>query len=740
MRSKYKHLVLLRWLLTLAVAYLIALTPETTLNLQLALIGALGLTNVALMLAGDKLWRHRALVPLLVVFDTGILSTALFVSGAAGQDFLIAYFVILAIVALGRGNMRWATLGAAVLVTAYAFVLYLRSEAGFLMTSAVLLRLPFLLVVGSFYAGLTEVAQARSNEARIHRNLLGWVGKLTATFASEFEASQLIRQVLSDIDRVFAVPVRASLVRVQADRLKVLASSDDEDVRDLVLEPSRYPELVAAVDTEQPTIINENLDEQGVRELDGPGETVPFSSVLLCPAELSDDPPTHLVLRIARRKGKFTEEEVDTCAQLATATTVVFKQAELRTTAEKTERLQIVNQIAETVSTNFNDILSNILLSEEILRRELEDETSVVSASLDDATRGVWRDRLDRIVSATNEGLTLVERLSSWTRLLQDDAGGRSGHGSQHLVPRSVFREAWRYAEPELIKRQTTRELEVHWKLEDAPSVLGNSTEIREALLNLVLNALDAMPRGGTLTLGISHEDDMVEFSVRDTGIGIPDELREQIFEPMVTTKGSSGTGMGLSVVRSVARRYGGEVAVDSAEGFGSCFRLRLPVAPAVMHAVDGAPSESAPEDTGREETEIEDHRVLLVEGNQFVRDVMVRFLEGSGYTVDTVADSDEANVFLDTGRQYSCVLVQAEAGGSEAVAMLEHLGSSHPDLARRTLLYSAGEPSQILRDRLLEIGANHVDRGTGLAAIAGAIEHVIAPAQVDEEAEALSA
>jgi CheY-like chemotaxis protein len=217
----------------------------------------------------------------------------------------------------------------------------------------------------------------------------------------------------------------------------------------------------------------------------------------------------------------------------------------------------------------------------------------------------------------------------------------------------------------------------------------------------------------------------MVEFSVRDTGVGIPEELRDRIFEPMFTTKGSGGAGMGLSVVRSVARRYGGEVVVESAEGFGSCFRLRLPVAPAALrgeHADEATIGDSIAVD----EVFDDDHRVLLVESNQFVRDVIVRFLESSGYDVDTVADSDEAIVYLGTSRVYSCVLIQAEAGGADAVSMLDRLGTDRSDLARRTLLYSAGEPSPFLRSRIEEIGASHVDRGAGLAAISSAIEEIV--------------
>jgi two-component system cell cycle sensor histidine kinase/response regulator CckA len=118
------------------------------------------------------------------------------------------------------------------------------------------------------------------------------------------------------------------------------------------------------------------------------------------------------------------------------------------------------------------------------------------------------------------------------------------------------------------------------------PTVLGSRRDIENMLIHLALNARDAMPTGGTLTIattdGAAHRGDTprVELVVRDTGVGMSEAVRERVFEPRFTTKsGSGGTGLGLEAVASVVRGMAGTIAVESAEGEGTTFRIVLPVA-----------------------------------------------------------------------------------------------------------------------------------------------------------------
>jgi CheY-like chemotaxis protein/anti-sigma regulatory factor (Ser/Thr protein kinase) len=115
------------------------------------------------------------------------------------------------------------------------------------------------------------------------------------------------------------------------------------------------------------------------------------------------------------------------------------------------------------------------------------------------------------------------------------------------------------------------------------PPIAGVESEIREALINLVFNAVDAMPEGGTLTLRTKTSgepgQEHVDVEVADSGIGMDEETRRRCLEPFFTTKGERGTGLGLAMVYGVAQRHNAEVDVDSARGKGTCVRMRFSVA-----------------------------------------------------------------------------------------------------------------------------------------------------------------
>src|SRR5262249_56154539 len=124
--------------------------------------------------------------------------------------------------------------------------------------------------------------------------------------------------------------------------------------------------------------------------------------------------------------------------------------------------------------------------------------------------------------------------------------------------------------------------------LEGAPPVRGNAAELREVFLNLLLNAVDAMPTGGTLTLGVrsiapqddgaGHLSDAVECFVQDTGVGMSAEVRRRAFDPFFTTKGARGTGLGLSVVYGIVVRHVGRVRIHRRQSVGATVTVALPV------------------------------------------------------------------------------------------------------------------------------------------------------------------
>jgi signal transduction histidine kinase/ActR/RegA family two-component response regulator len=180
--------------------------------------------------------------------------------------------------------------------------------------------------------------------------------------------------------------------------------------------------------------------------------------------------------------------------------------------------------------------------------------------------------------------------------------------------------------------------------------VRADSGQLHQAFLNLVVNARDAMPHGGTLTISTSNEEvsardstfagsapgEYVQLTVADTGTGITEEVRSHMFEPFYTTKEEGkGTGLGLSTVYGIVQQNGGHIAVETEPGQGTVFRIRLPaVAPESAPAKELDAEEAMPRGT---------ETILLVEDQEEVREVYATILRSLGYNVIEAANPDKA-------------------------------------------------------------------------------------------------
>jgi len=181
--------------------------------------------------------------------------------------------------------------------------------------------------------------------------------------------------------------------------------------------------------------------------------------------------------------------------------------------------------------------------------------------------------------------------------------------------------------------------ISVQDEMQEAPLVAGNASDLREMLTNLIFNAVDAMPDGGTLTVRTRYEassnDDLSHsvLEVSDTGVGMPAEVRTQCMDPFFTTKEERGTGLGLAMVHGIVRRHGGSIDVKSEEGAGTTFLIRLPALTDEEAKVCEADELS---------TVSRSLRVLLVEDEDPVRDLTAEYLLADGHHVETAINGRE--------------------------------------------------------------------------------------------------
>jgi len=213
----------------------------------------------------------------------------------------------------------------------------------------------------------------------------------------------------------------------------------------------------------------------------------------------------------------------------------------------------------------------------------------------------------------------------------------------------------------------------------------GNAGSINHALVNLCINALDAMPEGGTLTLGTTlPEADWVEVFVMDTGAGMTPEVLAHVLEPFFTTKEvGKGTGLGLSMTYGAIKAHGGTMDIASQPGLGTTVKLRFPrIAAPVQGAEPPAPPSSA---------SLESMKVLLVDDEESVRFLMTLMLKTAGVPqVKTASGGRKALESLRVGELPDLVILDQNMPGMDGVQTMAEIRKAHPDLP---ILIASGQP-----------------------------------------------
>jgi signal transduction histidine kinase/CheY-like chemotaxis protein len=283
------------------------------------------------------------------------------------------------------------------------------------------------------------------------------------------------------------------------------------------------------------------------------------------------------------------------------------------------ERLRALGELAGGVAHDFNNVLAAIVGRAQLLLSQTEDPAQ--------------RRQLLIIEQAAMDGARTVRRIQEFTRMRR--ARPFQPVNLIQLVEEvlEVTRSRWR---DEAHAHGLVYDVRV--ETDGAPLAAGDASELREALTNLVLNALDAMPQGGHLTVTVGVEPDQVVCVVRDTGVGMTDEVRQRVFDPFFTTKVEKGTGLGLSLVYGIVTRHGGAIEVWSRPGEGSAFTIRLPTA---VELPPDRPSTPPPAAAPA--------RILVVDDEPRVRDTLVEMLEKEGHSVVACPDGPSALARLAT-------------------------------------------------------------------------------------------
>ena len=364
----------------------------------------------------------------------------------------------------------------------------------------------------------------------------------------------------------------------------------------------------------------------------------------------------------------------------------ITEQKRLQDQLHQSQKMDVVGQLAGGIAHDFNNMLTGIMAAAELLKIRLpSDEKS-----------HKW---VDTIIDATNRSADLTRELLSFSR-----KGTEVCHPVRiHDSIASVI---------SLLERTIDKQIQLKVSLEaNNPVVMGDQTQLQNALLNLGVNARDAMPHGGILAFATAENvldeaacqsrsltlapGSYLEIVVSDTGVGMTKAVIEHIFEPFFTTKEiDKGTGLGLAAVYVTVKNHGGEIIVQSHPGHGSTFRIFLPLV--AVESSKQAPQAEAVTGSGG---------ILLVDDEEILRSVGRELLEQLGYTLYLAENGEHAlEVFAAHQKEISLVMldmIMPKMGGTETFMRLRELA---PDLK---VLFCSGFSREETGAELMGLGAS---------------------------------
>jgi signal transduction histidine kinase/CheY-like chemotaxis protein len=268
------------------------------------------------------------------------------------------------------------------------------------------------------------------------------------------------------------------------------------------------------------------------------------------------------------------------------------------------ETLRALGELAGGAAHHLNNLLTIVVGRIQLLRRSVTEERILRP--------------LEIVERAAKDGAEVVRRL-------QQFAGMRPAPAQRIVDLNQIVRDVLEMSRPRW--QDSTRaegtDIVVESRLASVPEIAGDPISLREMSTNLVLNAIDALPGGGRLTVETSATATAVTLTVTDTGLGMSEDVRLRAHEPFFTTKGVRSTGLGLSVAFGIIRRHGGELAIQSEPGQGTTVRVTLPVP-----VRSAPPGSTAPPLPGRP------LRILLVDDEEEVRKALTEMLTTHGHTV----------------------------------------------------------------------------------------------------------
>jgi PAS domain S-box-containing protein len=318
----------------------------------------------------------------------------------------------------------------------------------------------------------------------------------------------------------------------------------------------------------------------------------------------------------------------------------------------QTEKLNSLATITAGISHEFNNILGIIMSNAEVLEEGFKDEREL-------------KNGLNNIIKACDDGGVIVKRMRTFSDMEinpSDYILTDVGH---------IIKDAIGFTMPRWKNMAQANGIKFHIDTEgmkETPEIFCNPTQLREVFINLINNAMDAMPDGGCISFGTTGNQGNVFLSVSDTGIGMTEDVKKKIFDPFFSTRKPQGTGLGMSITYSIIKRHGGNIEVESEVGKGTTFNLSIPISNKAVQRTE--PSEPSSEIIFKK------LRILIIDDEEKMCMMLNEFFSRSGNMVKT-ADNGEYAIELAGKEDFDLVLcdpAMPDANGYDVIKVLNEI------------------------------------------------------------------
>ncbi len=333
----------------------------------------------------------------------------------------------------------------------------------------------------------------------------------------------------------------------------------------------------------------------------------------------------------------------------------ITERKQIEETLLQSEKLKAMGVMTSGISHEFNNILAVIKGFALLLKQKYGDHKEIYN-------------KINVILKSVTDGIGIVSRMQEFTRSEVDRTE------FEPVDVRELVKDVIEFSMPRWKTISEASGITYYIDkegLEEVPKVCGNNTELREVILNIINNSLDAMPEGGNLSFRTWKNDDNVFLSILDTGEGMYEDIRKNIFDPFLTTKMPKGAGLGMSVSYGIIKRHSGMIYVKSEVGRGTTITIQLPICKDINHI-----------DTISEpmhELEVTNLHILVVDDEQAVCEFLSEFLTQEKQNVKSVFSGKDAIKLLKSEKfdLVLCDLVMPDVGGREVIKLLDTLENS---------------------------------------------------------------